>query len=174
MMFRAKYLKSFLIGLCFVQAVVIASGQQAEKPKKKLQPRLPPEECGILRPSALLEIRAENANARVGESVKLDVTITNTSDRDIFYGVPRQPGDFGLEVRDEAGRQVPQTFFDLSLSHFAARLPPGESIHFPVRLDNEFQLDKPGNYFVQATRSRGACVSDGLATSDAITISLFR
>ena len=89
----------------------------------------------------------------MGEKLEIEVTLTNIDSEDIFYTSPQR--DFGVEVRDEMGRRIARRPAGAGFedgSSFAANLHPGESIRRNVTLDKEFELDKVGNYFVQATR----------------------
>jgi hypothetical protein len=131
-----------------------AGGQETQKQQKKRQPNPPPDNSDIILPSFSLEIKAEKTTVEVGESLTVEVTITNTDSVDIFYDGSGSLRDFGLEVRDEMGREVARKPGAVwaGRSVFAAALHPAESIHRSARLDKEFVLDKPGNYFVQATR----------------------
>lgn len=143
-----------ITALLLAQFVDLASGQDAQKPtKKRLSTKAPADNSDITLPLFSLEIKAEKAIARIGEKLEVEVTMTNTDSQDIFYASPQR--DFGVDVRDEMGRRVAGTPAGVGVgdgSSFAARLHPGESIRRYARLDKEFQLDKAGNYFVQAIR----------------------
>jgi hypothetical protein len=144
-----------ITALFLAQVVGVASGRDAQKQEKKRRlPNPPPDNSDIVLPSFSLEIKAENTTATIGERLKVEVTITNTDSEDIFYDGYGHQRDFELEVRDEMDREVPRipAASWRGGSSFAAALHPGESIHWFARLDKEFELGKPGNYFVQATR----------------------
>jgi hypothetical protein len=141
--------------LLLAQVATVAGGQEAQNPQRRREPNPPPDNSDMIMPSFSLAITVDMTSVAVGEKLKVEVTITNTSDADIFYesGGLRP---FGLEVRDETGREVARTEEGLRAigqgSAFAASIHPGDSIRRSARLDKEFELDKPGNYFVQASR----------------------
>jgi hypothetical protein len=143
--------------LFLAQFADVASGQDAnaqgtQTPPRKRQPHRSSDDNDIPLPLFSLELKAEKATAKIGDKLKVEITITDTDSEDIFYASPQR--DFGLEVRDEMGKDVARIPGAVSLdgSSFAPALHPGDSIHRFARLDKEFELNKPGNYFVQATR----------------------
>jgi hypothetical protein len=165
-----------ITALFLAQGVDVASGQDAggqdaQIQQKRRLPKPPPDNSDVILPSFSLEIKAEKTTAKIGEKLKVGVTITNTDSQDIFYdGYGHQP-EFGLEVRDEMGMEVarkPGAGW-AGGSSFAAALHPGESLHRSARLDKEFELDKPGNYFVRATRGVS---KTNLVRSNTITITI--
>jgi hypothetical protein len=162
----------FLAQLVAVANGQDASGQDAQKPEKRRSPHLPPpDNSDIALPSCSLEIKAEKTAAKIAERVKVEVTITNTDSQDIFYDGAGLERVFGLEVRDETGREVARTpgVGIVNGSAFPVAIHPGESLHRSARLDKEFVLDKPGNYFVQATRGVS---KTNLQRSNIITITI--
>jgi len=129
------------------------NGQDAQRPRKKRLPKPPADNNDIRLPLFSLEIKTEKGIGKMGEKLQIEVTLTNIDSEDIFYTSPQR--DFGVEVRDEMGRRIAPRPAGVGVedgSLFAASLHPGESIRRNVRLDKEFELDKAGNYFVQATR----------------------
>src|SRR5579871_6421526 len=148
-----RKLSILAITTVFLARVGVANGQDPQKQPKKRLPKPPADNSNIILPLFSLEIKSETAIAKIGEKLEIEVTMTNTDSQDIFYTRPQR--DFGLEVRDETGRKIARVPTAANLrdgSSFAARLHPGESICWHARLDKEFDLDQPGNYFVQATR----------------------
>lgn len=147
-----------ITALFLAQFVDVASGQDvkgrdAQKPRKNRLPKPPADNSDISLPLFSLEIKAQKEIAKIEEKLGVEVTMTNTDSEDLFYASPQQ--DFGLEVLDEMGRVVARRPAGTDItegSSFAARLHPGESICWYTRLDKKFELDKPGNYFAQATR----------------------
>jgi hypothetical protein len=161
----------FLAQVVAVASAQDANGQEAQTQPRKRLPNPPPDNTDVILPSFSLEIKAEKTTAKIGERLKVEVTITNTDSEDIFYdGYGHQP-EFGLEVRDETDRQVarvPGASVEGG-SATAVAIHPGESIHRSARLDKEFELDKPGNYFVRATRGVS---KTNLRRSNTITITI--
>jgi len=169
-----------ILALLPMQAVVVANAQtldplspDAPMPQKKRLPNPPPDNSDIILPSFSLKIKAEKTIAEIGQALKVEVTITNTSDKDdMLYDPSGHTQEFALVVRDEAARElalIPGSVFVPQGSPSPARLHPGESIHRFARLDKEFKLDKPGNYFVQATRGVS---KTNLRRSNTITITI--
>lgn len=179
-LFKPQFLLA-ITTLFLAQLVTVAAGQDTQgqqstqgPERKKRTPRPPAGNSDIKLPSFSLEIKADRTIAAVGEKLKIEVVITNTDSVDIFYNGSVVQRDFGLEVRDETGKDVPRTPAGLAAdwvngSVFAAALHPGESVHRFARLDKEFKLDKPGNYFVQA--ARGVSMTNRV-TSNIITIAI--
>jgi hypothetical protein len=155
--FNMKILSRLFIlavtSLFLAQLVTVASGQDAQVQQKKRQPKPPPDNNDIILPSSSLELKAEKTAAKIGERLKVDVTITNTDSADIFYDGTGFERAFGLEVRDEMGRELARRPSGGGVGNaYPVAIHPGDSIHQFARLDKEFVLDKPGNYVVQATR----------------------
>jgi hypothetical protein len=166
-----KLLFVAVMALFLEHVVTVTSGQDAQRQRKRQEPNPPPDNGDIVLPSFSMEIKAEKTTAKIGERLKVVVTITNTDSEDIVYDGYGHQRAFGLEVRDEMGREVARTPGAVVAdgSVFAATLHPGESIHRSARLDKEFVLDKPGNYFVQATRGVS---KTNLVRSNTITITI--
>ncbi|MGA7754159.1 MAG: hypothetical protein WCB05_15090 [Candidatus Sulfotelmatobacter sp.] len=147
-----------IAALFLAQFVGIAGGQDvngrdAQKPRKNRLSKPTADISDITLPLFSLEIKTEKTIAKMGEKLEIEVTLTNIDSEDIFYTSPQR--DFGVEVRDEMGRRIARRPAGAGFedgSSFAASLHPGESIRRNVTLDKEFELDKVGNYFVQATR----------------------
>jgi hypothetical protein len=122
----------------------------APKPQKRRLPNPPPDNSDVKLPSFSLEIKAEEATVAVGEKLKVEVIITNTSDEeDMLCDGSGHIPEFRLEVHDETEKDdapIPGSVVVTQGSSFAARLHPGESIRRFARLDKEFKLDKPGDH----------------------------
>jgi hypothetical protein len=105
-----------------------------------------------------LIVSAPKTTVQVGEDLKIEITMTNTSDHDLFYDASDHETSFGLEVRDSGGRIAPRTPLGRRVgayagSIFASRLHPGESIHREWMAANKyFELGDTGKYSVQAIR----------------------
>jgi len=144
-----KFFIVAIAALFLAQVVGVARCQDAQKQKKRRLPNPPAD--NIVLPLFSLKMNAEKSTANIGEKLEVEVTMTNTDPGDIFYISPQR--DFRLEVRDEMGKKVSRRVGDvMDGSRFAATLHHGESVSWYARLDKEFELDKPGNYLVQATR----------------------
>lgn len=128
-------------------------------------------------------VSAPTTTVKAGEDLKVEVTITNTSDHDIFYGAQNEI-PFGLEVRDSGGGEVSKTPDALRAfngltdgSSFALSIHPGESLDRERLLNKDFELRKPGAYTVWATRMFGSKTADSkivttTAKSNIVTITI--
>jgi hypothetical protein len=139
----------FLLLLVFslVSMVIVAPSQSPKKrqPRRSTQTDPPPVIFSI-------ELDAPSTAAGVRENPKVEVTIENTGDMDICH-VSGADRDFYLVVRDSSENEVARTPCHLGNgSSFCALLHPGNSIQGSALLNKEFQLDKPGDYTVQAIR----------------------
>jgi len=96
----------------------------------------------------------------------LEIAMTNTSNQDIGYGViagwPMWLM-FQLDVRDAAGRPVPETLVGKRIrsgpqaaSVFGVSLAPGKAVRPQLILNRIFNLSQAGEYNVQARRMDGA------------------
>ena len=178
-----------ILALFSAPAVVVAGGQDAQiqnvqtpddplspdapRLRKKRGSNRPMDYSKITLPSFSLETKAEKTTTEIGEKLKVEVIITNTSDKeDMLYDGFNHAPEFQLEVHDEAGRElalIPGSVHEVDGSSYGALLHPGEALHRFARLDKEFKLDKPGNYFVQATRGVS---KTNLRRSNTITITI--
>lgn len=157
----------FIVAIAALLLVAVATGQVAQThdplapdaptPPRKRAPNPPADRSKVTLPSFSLEVKADKTTAEIGGKLKVWVTLTNTSEQDIFYDGFGHNRPFGLEVRDETGELVARTPEGLTAqwaggSEFPVPIRSGESIRRFARLDKEFKLDRPGNYFVQAVR----------------------
>ncbi len=139
----------------FALASMLATAQTGSR--KKLQPRLPPNQADFPPAKFSIELSALSTAAGVGEDLEVEFTITNTDDHDILYSHPRE---ISLEVRDSLGNEVAPTPYGLTatyglataISVFGGPIHPGASLGRSVLLNEEFKLNKPGDYTVQAVR----------------------
>jgi len=125
-----------------------------------------------------LVVSTPESTVKAGTDLKAAVTMTNTSDHDIFYRADPSGTllPFAFDVRDSEGKVVSETSKGLSAhgknmaagSYLGVPIHPGESIHRERVLNKEFDLEKPGKYTVQATRESGSTV----VKSNIITITV--
>jgi hypothetical protein len=120
--------------------------------------------CAVRKP-ALANVRSPAATTVVqAESeMLLEIAMSNTSNKDIGYGViPGWPGwqMFQLDLRDAAGREVPETPVGRRISNGPAvtssqigvSLAPGKVLRRQLILNQFYDLGKTGEYTVQARR----------------------
>lgn len=115
-----------------------------------------------------LAIHTNTPTVKSGTPVRLDITVTNTSDQPIcFYKYPGPDGTAeaanSFEVRDASGNRlrrtdgrtvwihgVPHTLLHGWPSRRGVDLKPGETLDDFAILSNLFDLTKPGRYAVTA------------------------
>ncbi len=125
-------------------------------------------------PGYLLALSAPSASLTAGADIKVDVTMKNTSDHDVFYMVDPSGklSPFSFDVRDAQGGAVPKVPRKpgpgASGSYFRATLHPGESIQRERTLGKEFDLSKPGRYTIHVERQD----DDVVVRSNVITITV--
>jgi hypothetical protein len=112
-------------------------------------------------------ITAPETSTKVGSEVKLDVVTKNVSDRTIYVAYSTAGRNMKIDVRDSEGNPVSETPFGLKVhgtdpkrapfagTVFSMRVPlkPGETSHEQLVLDKEYDLTKPGRYFIRVQRS---------------------
>lgn len=115
-----------------------------------------------------LTLHEPKAPARVGSEIHLTVTVANTSNHDVSFGVapgiaPDQTMSYNIEIRDAQGREAPPTPFlrDLrehpkptSGSIFGYTLAPGESYEEELVITRLYDLTQPGKYTIKVARSQ--------------------
>jgi len=114
---------------------------------------------------------------RADSEMPLEITMTNTSDKEFTYGVAFAPPLWThlcrLDVRDSTGALVPQKSsmhqFDAGTEGGPALiLQRGEKVTVEVLLNRVYDLSKPGQYTIQAVRDNGAGVA---VKSNVLTVS---
>jgi hypothetical protein len=157
-----------LRGLVFFLAVVPLASKgtaQVAQPKK---------------PAFTITISTPENIVKVGLDVQLKAAMTNTSDRDIFYGVGMGP-IIDIDIRDGEGKPVPETpngrrihgtdHMDGPGGAFTVvRVPikPGKTFEEEPMLNKDYDLSTAGKYTIQAHRFDG--VSMTLVKSNTITV----
>ncbi|HEY3975145.1 MAG TPA: hypothetical protein VGM18_19215 [Candidatus Sulfotelmatobacter sp.] len=99
---------------------------------------------------------------RAESEMLLEIAMTNTSDKDVPYGViAGWPAwsMFQIDLHDSAGNLIPETPLGkrihdgpLTASVFSAPLAPGKALRPIVMLNWIYDLGRPGDYTVQARR----------------------
>ncbi|MGO9602233.1 MAG: hypothetical protein ACLQAT_02305 [Candidatus Binataceae bacterium] len=119
-----------------------------------------------LEPSFSIALRAPETTVKADAEVELDVTLKNTSHRDITVGEILGGSDlnYNIEVRDGQGKLAPETPFGKKLhgkdpnfqgqhgSILAHTLAPGASHETKTFLNKVYVLNEAGTYTVQASR----------------------
>ena len=114
-----------------------------------------------------LTLLAPNEPVKTGSELSLTITVTNTSDHNLSFGIapgiaPDQTMSYNIEIRDTRGQEAPPTPFlrDLrehptptSGSVFGYTLTPGNSYKEQLVITRLYVL-RPGKYTIQVARSQ--------------------
>lgn len=131
-----------------------------------------------------LTISAKPDTAKLGEKIRVHITLTNASDQAIT--IQRSPSDemaemfCDMHVTDPNGNELPPlTDYGKAArarqfagSVIKMRLNPGETIDENTLLEKQFEFSQPGDYVVQATRPVSGDPNAGTISSNKITISI--
>ena len=133
-----------------------------------------------------IRIRALHDVVKVGDDVHVAITLTNTSDQ--AFRIGRAIGneqaelDYVIDVRDknaflalktEYGHTVAgEGNYPLFTSARSVTLKPGEQLEEESILNKIYDLGHPGSYVVQVHRDIPEQIGYGVATSNAITVTV--
>jgi hypothetical protein len=130
-----------------------------------LAPAVP--SAAAAQPAVSLILNAPKTMLKIGADLKVEVTMTNISDHDVSYRANLAGGSlpFEIVVHDATGNKVPRTPKGLSVlgndgSAILIRIHPGETIHRDLLLNEDFDLNRPGKYTVQAMRRVGHVMAE--------------
>ena len=121
-------------------------------------------------------ISAPATTVKSGPIVRLDITIHNNSSRLLFLVDNRlAPADAGISIWNSSGGQLsPRDQFKPGTptfgSHFGMYIEPGKSITESVNLNRWFDLTKPGQNIVQASKKIPG--SQSVVESNKLTITV--
>jgi len=108
-------------------------------------------------PEAVLSIRPRHAPFRLGQSMFLDLTLKNNSDRVLTMITQSPAWDYEWEIRDAAGRSLMLSSAvkrpDIITSITPIHLRPGQERKDSVLFDKLFDLHLPGVYTIRARRT---------------------
>ena len=109
-----------------------------------------------------LQISAVRQRVQSGSQVALDLTLTNTSDAEITIVDIDRRCDYSLEVHDGQGQPVPETAYKRELKctpwppvagrRIIRTLKPHESFNDLMYVNQAYEVNRPGDYFIQAMR----------------------
>jgi hypothetical protein len=129
-------------------------------------------------PGYSLEIRLPQDVIRADQEVPLEVTLTNTSDKPMSYGLAFGPPVWTyvarLVVRDSEGNLLQQKPLVRRFSGLPAGGPPrrelaaGQKLNVEILLNRVYDLSKPGKYTIQAESGR----DERMVKSNIITANL--
>jgi hypothetical protein len=128
-------------------------------------------------------IAAAHTEMKSGSEVKVNVTVTNISNRDIGIKMTSPLCDYVVEVRDSAGRLAPDTEqkraqycgADRTTGRdFVAQLKPNESVRDSIPVSALSDMSQPGEYSVQVMRKTPKDMGGVVVKSNTITINVTR
>jgi hypothetical protein len=135
-----------------------------------------------------LKIAQPNGPQKAGTDLRLLVTVTNTSNREITFitspgPLPEDDSQYELTVRDEHGQPAPPSTYmrtrDKRLpidygSRVGKTLKPGESFVDTVTITRFFDLSRPGKYTIAVLRQNPPRqnLGDGKVKSNSVTVAV--
>ena len=111
-------------------------------------------------PPAQLTLTAPQTEVKRGSEVRVEVTITNNSNRPITIELTSPLCDYEVEVRDSAGNLAPDTDVKKTSDcanrmvtgrHISVQLMPRESKKDTIPITLFSDMSKPGKYSIQVT-----------------------
>jgi hypothetical protein len=127
-----------------------------------------------------LTLEAEENLVKAGSEVKVDITLRNSSSREMYISYGLSELDYAFEVRDSQNRIPPETEFarkSKGKAHFwndqIFTLQPGESLPKAVLVLTKFyNMSHAGQTTVQVSRVVPKELGGGTIKSNTITISV--
>ena len=126
-----------------------------------------------------LAVSTSTPTIKMGSELKLDVAVTNTSDKRVSLW--SHPGKLapGLDVRNSKGKPANEVkakseppkggvVYPPGGSYPSLDIDPGKTVHFEEIVTRKFDLTKPGTYTVQAMQE----FDNKLLKSNTITITV--
>jgi hypothetical protein len=116
-----------------------------------------------IKPPFTITISPPESVVDAGSNVKVKITMTNTSDRDVFYGSGTEPV-VEIRILDSDGKSVAETPEGMKIhgtepnrqphsgSYGRLFLKPGTALSWDRIVSNEFDMNRPGNYTILAQR----------------------
>jgi hypothetical protein len=135
-----------------------------------------------------LKIAEPTGPQKSGSELRLRITVTNTSDREITFittpgQVPEDDFQYELMVRDERGQSAPPSAFMrtrdprlpmYSGSRIGKSVRPSESFVDEVNVTRFFDLSRPGKYTISVARPNPPRqnLGDGKVQSNSVTVTV--
>jgi hypothetical protein len=136
-----------------------------------------------------LNITAPGEPLKVGAELRLHVTVSNTSDRNIAFirspgQIPEEAFRYEIEVHDAQGQSAPPSAHvqDLNksptiteeISSYAAWLKPGESFVDDLEITKFYDLHRPGKYTISVSREipPRQNLGEGKVRSNSVTVTV--
>jgi hypothetical protein len=129
-----------------------------------------------------LVISSESKSFKAGSAVVINVSLTNNSDKDIdaSANISDSTGidpNFLFDVRDAAGNLVAKRVYknpELSTGHamLGRLIKPGRTFEENADLNRLYDMSRPGEYDIQASRRASENENDGVVKSNGIRIAV--
>lgn len=129
-----------------------------------------------------ITISAPQNVIKAGNGVWIEVTITNTSNRELLVQERNPATDYEIDVRDDRGAAVPETdhgpklreapMIPMNSRNLGIHLQPNESTKENITLTDLYDLSHPGKYTMQVQRVLPKELGPGYVKSNVITITL--
>jgi hypothetical protein len=131
-------------------------------------------------------INTEHEPFKAGAEVLLQITLTNTSNREIALSkapgdLPQAESEYSIKVLDSQGREVPDTDYGqkikqrkilVSRSRVSWTLGPGESLKDGAIISKLYDISHPGKYTGQVMRSIPPQLGKGTVKSNIIQVTV--
>ncbi len=105
-----------------------------------------------------LTITTSQTENKTGSEVRVTVTLTNTSNRQIMIGVTSGMCDYSVEVRDRGDKLAPATKYKRAINcgvlgrNAFEWLKPHEATTEEIAVSHFFDMSQPGEYSVLVAR----------------------
>jgi hypothetical protein len=131
-------------------------------------------------PPFALTLEAEENPVKAGSEVRVDITLSNSSNRAMHISYGASEVDYAFEVRDSQNRIPLETEFarkSKGKGYFSNDhvfyLQPGESLpKAPLVVSKFYDLSRPEEYKIQVSRAVPKELGGGTIKSNAITITI--
>ncbi len=129
-----------------------------------------------------IAISTPQSALKAGSEVRIEVTLTNTSNRRVLIQERNPATDYEIDVRDQRGTAVPETDLGRKLKeppvipmnsrNFEMYLRPNESAKENIALSDLYDMSHPGQYTIQVSRAVSNKPKDGVVKSNTITVTV--
>jgi hypothetical protein len=133
-----------------------------------------------LAPPFALTLEAEENPVKAGSEVKVDITLSNSSNRAMHISYGLSEVDYAFEVRDSQNRIPPETEFaqkSKGRGYFSSDqlfyLQPGESLpKAPLVASKFYDFSRPGSYKIQVSRAVPKELGGGTIKSNVLSLTI--
>jgi hypothetical protein len=131
-------------------------------------------------PPFALMLEAEENPVKAGSEVKVDITLSNSSNRAMHVSYGSTESDYAFEVRDSQNRIPPETEFarkSKGTAYFSSDqlfyLQPGESLPKATLVVSKFYVfSRSGKYKIQVSRAVPKELDGGTIKSNVVTLTI--